>query len=390
MIRPWRHPAILVSGTLAACVFLSWLWQRAGPLDMEQTRLTLIPVAFADIDGWERDDPGQAWAAFRRSCARIAAAKEAHALVRVCRAALAESETMAGAAARAFFERHFTPHRVAAPQAGFLTGYYEPEVQGSRTRDERYAVPLYGRPDDLIVRAPDAERARYNNRVTGFRRAGGEELPYWTREEIEAGALEGRGLELVYLDDAAEAFLMQVQGSGTVVLPDGTRLRLGYAAKNGHPYTSIGRLLVERGEIANDAMSLEALKAWLRADPERGARLMRENRSFVFFRPLSEAEGREGPVGAHGVALAPGRSLAVDASYHALGLPVWVAAPTLDAHGATGFARLMIAQDVGSAIRGPERGDIFWGSGAEAGRIAGLTRAAGRFTVLLPKDAAGA
>ncbi len=352
---------------------------------MAEPDLSSQPLAYADIDGWADDDHGAAWTAFRRSCKRILAGGK-HPLADVCRLALSEPERLDKAAARTFFEQHFTPHRVGGAQrSGFLTGYFEPELQGSRVRTDVFTVPVYAKPDDLILRASDAERAKFNDTITGFRRDGASEAPYWARAEIETGALAGRGLELLYLADPVEAFIMHVQGSALIALPDGTHVRLAYAAKNGHPYTSIGRLLVERGEMSKEAMSLDALKAWLRADPERGAALMRENRSFIFFRELGPDESRTGPQGAQGVSLAPGRSLAVDGAVHALGTPIWVAAPDLDAHGARGFRRLMIAQDVGSAIRGPERGDIYWGSGAEAGRIAGLTRHAGRFIVLLPK-----
>jgi membrane-bound lytic murein transglycosylase A len=178
---------------------------------------------------------------------------------------------------------------------------------------------------------------------------------------------------------------MQVQGSGRVRLRDGTTVRLSYAGRNGHPYRSIGRLLVERGEIALEDMSMAAVKAWLRADQARGRQLMQENRSYVFFRELTEDEGRDGPLGAQGVPLTPGRSLAVDAALVPLGCPIFMVAPNLADAGWAPFLRLMIAQDVGSAIRGPARGDIFWGTGEEAGAIAGTTRHEASFFVLLPK-----
>ena len=209
-------------------------------------------------------------------------------------------------------------------------------------------------------------------------------MPYYTRAEIDGGALAGRGLELLYLDDPVELFYMQVQGSGRVRLPDGSAIRLTYAGKNGHPYTSIGKLLVERGEIAKGDMNMEAVKAWLHADPARGRALMEENRSYVFFRELGR-RGQRGPLGAEGVPLTPGRSLAVDAAYHKLGLPVFVAAPDLADEAGRPFQRLMIAQDVGSAIRGPERGDIFFGTGEAAGAIAGGAAHPARFFILLPK-----
>jgi len=228
-------------------------------------------------------------------------------------------------------------------------------------------------------------RAFYNDSFSVGRRKGDELVPYYTRAEIDEGALSGKGLELLYLDDAIELFFMQIQGSGRVRFPDGSWTRLGYAAKNGHSYTSIGRLLAERGEKPPGGLTMEGLKYWLRADAARGRALMHENKSYVFFHELPEAEAGDGPIGAQGVALTPGRSLAVDAAYHKLGTPVFVTAPEAPTLDGKPFRRLMIAQDVGSAIRGKERGDIYWGSGPEAGAIAGVTKTQARFYVLLPK-----
>ena len=279
---------------------------------------------------------------------------------------------------------NFTPHRVEGEPPGLVTGYYEPEVNGSRERKDKFQVPVYRRPDDLVQVKPDLLRAFFNDSRSVMRREGEELVPYYTRAEIDAGALQGKGLELLYLDDPVELFFMQVQGSGRVKLPDGSWLRLGYAAKNGHPYTSIGKLLAERGEARPKDLTMDGLKAWLRADPVRGRGLMRENKSYVFFRELPQAQADEGPVGAQGVTLTPGRSLAVDTAYHALSTPIFVAAPDLATPEGTPFRRLMIAQDVGSAIRGKERGDIYWGSGDAAGAIAGSTLEEARFYILLP------
>jgi membrane-bound lytic murein transglycosylase A len=262
-----------------------------------------------------------------------------------------------------------------------VTGYYEPEVNGSREQGGKYQVPVYARPDDLITLKPDTERARWNTEITGTIAGAPKQRPYYTRAEIDAGALEGRGLELLWLDDPVELFFMQIQGSGRVRLTDGSMVRLGYAGKNGHSYTSIGKRLLEMGERGPERLTMDGIKEWLRADPERGRALMQENKSYVFF---VEFTG-DGPVGAQGVVLTPGRSLAVDTAYHKLGAPVYVTAPDLAPDGKP-FRRLMIAQDVGSAIRGPERGDIYFGSGDAAGAIAGRTKHAARFYVLLPKQ----
>ncbi len=347
---------------------------------MDNEAIRLVAVSFAGLDGWREDDHAAAFHALLKSCRKASSPDP------VCAAAIALGDCVDRETARAFFETHYTPHAVhGSEQQGLVTGYYEPEVQGSRERNGTFQVPVYGCPHDLVTLIPDTERARFNDRITGVRQTAEGQTPYYTRGEIDAGALSGRLLELLYLDDPVELFYMQVQGSGLVRLRDGSRVRLTYAGKNGYPYTSIGKLLIERGAMAPDGVSMAAVKAWLHADLERGRALMAENRSYVFFRELAEDEAGDGPLGAEGVALTPERSLAVDASYHKLGLPVFLTVPELSTPEGAAFRRLMIAQDVGSAIRGPERGDIFWGTGEAAGAIAGSTYHKARFHVLLPK-----
>jgi len=339
-----------------------------------EDKIGLKPVSFAALDGWREDDHAAAFRALLKSC-------RADPERPFCTAAMQLGGEVSSEAARVFFEDRFTPHVVeGADTPGFVTGYYEPEVEGSRTRTEKFQVPVYSRPDDLITLAPDTDRARFKDRITGLRQTPQGQVAYFTRAEIDAGALAGRGFELLYLADPVELYFIQVQGSGRVRLADGSTLRLGFAAKNGHPYNSIGKLLVERGEGTPEEMTMARVKAWLRADPERGRALMHENRSYVFFR---EREG-DNPIGAEGVTLTPGRSLAVDTEYVGLGTPVFVTAAGLATPDGKPFRRLMMAQDVGSAIRGPERGDIFWGSGGGAGSIAGSTRHQARFHLLLP------
>jgi membrane-bound lytic murein transglycosylase A len=345
--------------------------------------ISLTKVSFAELAGWQEDDQAAAFAALLKSCRKAGGGGG------ICAAAAALGEPVNGGAARAFFEAHYAPHRIEGSAApGLVTGYYEPVVRGSRVSGRSFRIPVYRRPDDLVALTPDTMRARFNDQLTAMRRSGAELVPYFSRAEIEAGALEGSDLELLYLDDPVELFYMQVQSSGLVHLADGTTTRLSYAGKNGHPYTSIGRLLIECGEIAAEAMSMDAVKAWLRADRERGRRLMQQNRSYVFFRELWADEAEQGPVGAEGVALTEGRSLAVDPSYHALGTPIFVAAPELADEAGKPLRRLMIAQDVGSAIRGPERGDIFWGTGERVGGTAGSTCHAAHFFILLPNTEA--
>lgn len=352
-----------------------------------------VPVSFAEIDGWQADDQAAAFQTLLKSCRKIAAKPDSPS-AGACTTAidLGARGELSRQSARAFFEAHYTPHRiVGAPRPGLVTGYYEPEVEGAREKGGKFQVPVYGRPADLVVVKPDEMRARNsaNGTLTAMRETSDGLVPYFTREEIDKGALQGRGLEVLYLADPVELFFMQVQGSARVRLPGGATVRLSYAGKNGYPYTSISKRLVELGEGKPKTMSMQGIKEWLRAAPERGRKLMWENRSYVFFRVLDDKEWEAGPIGAQGVALTPGRSLAVDVSYHALGLPIFVEAPQLAGLDGAPFRRLMIAQDVGSAIKGPERGDIFWGSGDGAGAIAGTTLAPAQFIVLLPSAVPG-
>jgi membrane-bound lytic murein transglycosylase A len=341
--------------------------------------MRLRPVSFAEIEGWREDDHAAAFRAFIKS---------AHADDKLPYgdAAILLGENVSREAARIFFEDLYTPYVIeAADDKGLVTGYYEPEVNGSREQTGSFQVPVYRRPDDLVQLKPDELRALYNKKRSVMRRKGDKLVPYYTRAEIDAGALEGRGLELLYLDDPVELFFMQIQGSGRVRFPDGSWARLGYAAKNGHSYKSIGKILAARETERPRSLTMDGLKEWLRSDPERGKALMQENASYVFFAELPAKQAGEGPVGAQGVTLTPGRSLAVDRAYHKFGTPIFVAAPKAETAEGKPFRRLMIAQDVGSAIRGKQRGDIYFGSGPEAGAIAGRTKEKARFYILLPK-----
>jgi membrane-bound lytic murein transglycosylase A len=350
-----------------------WRWQFG---DGEGLLLDLAPASFGDLEGWASDDHAAALKAFRLSMENASVSSR----IRARSAALGENPSRE--AARQFFEANFGIRRVIPqPEGAIVTGYFEPELAGSRERTDRFQVPVYALPDDLVLVTDENRPDGWPADHTGARMVDGALRPYYTRQEIELGALNGRGLELCYLGSAAEAFVMHVQGSGWVRLPDGSALRLGFSGKNGHPYTSIGKVLVARGELDVSKATLDALLAWIAADAQRGRRLMWENNSFIFFH--IRAPGIDGPL-AHGVPLTPGRSLAVDPRYHRLGLPVWVRAAGLVAPDGHAFNRLMIAQDTGSAIRGPVRGDIFWGSGREAGRIAGATKHACEFFVLIP------
>jgi membrane-bound lytic murein transglycosylase A len=395
-VRGLDHRSLLLlTGAAAATIgllLLLFVLFRGKPVQ-EEAEVRFEPIDFSEIEGWQDDDQAAAFVTLLKSCRRIAARPgSANISAGACAAALALAADgeVSREAARSFFEAHYTPYRVVAPKPGRVTGYYEPEIEGSGQKSAKFSVAAYGRPDDLVAVTPDEMRARDSAAgvLTAMRKTDDGLVPFYTREEIDKGALAGRNLELVYLDPV-ELFFMQVQGSGRVRLPDGTHVRLGYATKNGHPYTSIGKKLVELGEGKPKSMSMRGIKAWLHDDPERGKKMMWENKSYVFFRLLDEKEGEDGPIGAQSVSLTPERSLAVDPSFHALGLPIFVEAPELTKPDGAPFRRLMIAQDVGSAIKGPERGDIYWGSGDKAGAIAGTTLAPAHFIVLRPNDAAG-
>lgn len=354
---------------------------------MSEIERTYQPVAFADLAGWQTDDHAAALAAFQLSAKRLlakAAAGSSRAPAALLASAAAAASVKA-ADARSFFETHFTPHRVAHNgQAGLLTGYYEPILRGSRTQTPQFAVPLHRRPADLENLVAESERGAMAHQFTHMRRTPSGLEPYATRADIENGALAGQGLELFWLQDAVDAFFLHVQGSGVIAFADGSSVRVAYDGKNGHPYTSIGRYLIDEGLFPADQMTLDALKDWLRDNPALATSVLQQNKSFVFFRELLGAEA-DNPVGVEEIPLSPGRSLAVDTGFHAIGSPVYVVAPSLThATPAGGFQRLMVAQDVGSAIRGPERGDLYFGTGDEAGRLAGNTKHPGTFFVLLP------
>jgi membrane-bound lytic murein transglycosylase A len=413
--RKWLNTAALA--TLVACAKLVAVIPdraMAGSAEvnttprssMSTTSQTLTPVTFADLSGWESDDHLAAWKSFVASCKPVLTAAKGgskagpsptpQALLDICQLALltverGQPQTRAGA--RTFFEHHFKPHRVIHDaHDGLLTGYYEPLIQGARTSDATFQTPIYKRPQDLVNVVAESERGAKSTSYTHMRQTAKGLVPHMTRAEIEQGGLKGQNLELLYFRDPVDVFFMQIQGSGRVELPDGSKIRVTYDGKNGYPYTSVGRMLIDDGKFEPEKMSLKALAQWLKADRKRAESVMWQNKSYVFFRELKGAEA-EGAMGVLGIALQPGRSLAVDTAFHSIGTPIYVTAQTLTHAGKqtdgkpAGFARLMVAHDVGSAIKGPERGDIFFGSGDKAGRTAGVTKHPGQFYTLLPATA---
>ena len=391
MLRRWAWVLAAVAILVQGCA--------PQPERPEPDRLVLRPVSFHDLPGWEADDHGAALGALQRSCASLEERADDEPLdiaalggrVGDWRSICVASVGPEGAAqARAFFERHFTPYeaRNGAEAEGFFTGYFEPELRGATHAGGRYGVPLYGRPDDLVT----VDLGLFRPDLAGDRLAGrladGALTPYATRAEIDGGALAAQGLELAWVDDAVDAFFLHIQGSGKVIFEDGTTRRLTYAATNGHDYFAIGRRLVDLGALSREEVTMPAIRDWLAENPERASEVMQENASYVFFRWLEDGQGAEGPVGAQGVPLTAGRSLAVDRRFVPMTVPIWLAGTAPDPDPAEQdrpIRRLMVAQDTGGAIRGPVRGDVFWGTGAEAGAVAGRMKHVGRYWLLLPR-----
>ncbi len=354
-----------------------------------QSEARLRPIPFSELPGWPEDDLRGFSAALTTNCSAMRARTAAWG--RLCRDAdqinVADIVTL-----RQFIESQFLPHELSdakGSRSGLITGYYEPLLKGSRARVGPYQIPLYRTPKDLInvdlsAIYPEIKSLRLRGRLEGNR-----VVPYPTRAEIERKGLLA-GDELLWVDDPVEAFFLQVQGSGRVQLPTGETIRVGYAEQNGYPYRSIGRYLIDKGELKPNDASMQSIKAWVAANPHRRDEVLHQNPSVVFFREITALPNAQGPLGSMGLPLTAGRSLAVDPRFVTPGSLIYLStrvpkpgAPPKDP--GLSFQRLMIAQDTGSAVLGAHRGDIFFGTGNEAGEIAGRMRADGRMFVLLPK-----
>lgn len=339
-------------------------------------------IDWEELPAWQEDRYTEAWPALLQGC-RVLPRRSAE-WGRVCARATSLGE-VDDAVARRFFEQEFTAHRVNASGAdgkGLVTGYYEPLLQGSRVPDERYRYPIYGRPADLIrvdlaELYPELEGKKVRGRLEGSRL-----VPYYPRGEIDAGESPLIGNELLWVDDPVALFFLHVQGSGRVQLPDGELVAVGYADQNGQPYSSIGRILIERGEIPRERISLFSIRDWLRSHPDEADALLSSNRSYVFFQ-LREATD-EHARGSLNVPLTPGRSIAVDRRNIPLGVPVWLDT-TYPGSAGRKLRRLTFAQDTGGAIKGYARADLFWGNGTEAERLAGEMKQDARLFILLPR-----
>ena len=346
----------------------------------EEVSPTLQPVSWQDVSGWQQDNPSLALGAFLKSCTALRWRPQWQTS---CQEAIA-LEHASEVEVRSFFERSFVPHQVSQSNGsndGLLTGYYVPDLKGSRTASADYPYPLYHRPDDLLVidlssLYPDLGNYRLRGRIEENR-----VIPYWSRSDIDGQTRPLAGQELFWVADSVELFFLHIQGSGRLSLDNGERVMVNYAEQNGHPYKSIGKYLIDRGAMTRDQMSMQNIRAWVRDNPSEVGNVLNQNPSYVFFRELSG--DMQSPPGALGVPLTPGRSLAVDRRYIPLGAPVFV--ETTWPNSDQPLRRLMMAQDTGGAIKGRIRGDFFWGMGDQAGAQAGRMKQTAKFWVFLPR-----
>ncbi len=390
--QPW--PAV-AQQTVAPTFVAPNKW----PIEFRDTQYE--PVDWADLDGWNSDDHVAAFAAFVTSCRTLDAKHHNRerdlltpiplALKDICQRAK-EALPLDEAGARQFFEDNFRPILInkLGDTTGFLTGYYEPIIDGSRVPTGQFSAPLYRRPPNLVVsgwrrlgKNVFPSKGVFVGRRLGRRKI----VPYYTRAEIEDGALDGWHLEICYLHDQVDVLFAQIQGSARIRLEDGTILRVNYDSHNGWPYTPVGRILIDDKIMTKDQVSMQSIRAWMEANPVLANEVRRQNKSYVFFR-ITGLSTEDEAVGGEGVELMPGRSIAIDRALHAYGTPFFIEAalPIANQKADTKFDRLVIAQDTGSAIVGPARADIYFGAGNEAARIAGRIRNAGEFVMLLPRQ----
>ncbi len=360
--------------------------------------LRLQPVMYSQLHGWEQDSMADLVLAMQRSCNKIASYKPDSPVLTLqhgkvvtwqhyqltCKQ-LSKQALKTPKQIRSFFEKWFVPHQVhqGHQRQSMLTGYFIPMIEGAKKPSKNYKYPIYARPKDLVT-VEDLSIFRSEQQFKNRRIAGkvknGRLIPYLTRTDIYRGQLSGQGLELFWTNDLVGLFFMQIQGSGVIKTPDGKRIILGYDGTNGHKYTAIGRVLIQRGEIPKKQISMQSIKAWLKKqNPKEVLNLLHTNQSYVFFRQLNIP----GVLGSQATQLVPMRSLAVDSAYLPLGIPIWLDMehPKTDKR----IQRLVIAQDTGGAIRGPLRGDLFCGFGHSAGELAGILKSKGTHYVLIPK-----
>lgn len=387
----------LVAG-LAACEQMPGKKAETTEAKTGSDAIVLSAVSFSDLPDWTADRQKEAWPALQRSCDKFLAlppdrkigspaiemtAGDWHG---AC-GEISAADGLPDDAVRALLEEHFDIYAASSTSdgdEGLFTGYFEAELKGAKQASETYPYPLYARPDDLV----SVDFGKFSKDLNGRQAIGqvyeGRVRPYPKRGDIEGGLLAGKGLEIAWAKDAVDLFLLQVQGSGRLILDDGSVMRVGFAAHNGHPYKSIGRHLIDLGELKPHEASWDGIRKWLDAHPDKHHELFAVNPRFIFFRELKG----DGPIGSQGVALTPGRSLAVDKRFIPMGVPVWLDTVWPSEHDKP-LRRLMVAQDTGGAIKGVVRGDFFWGYGADALKYAGKMKSPGRYYLLLPKSLAG-
>ena len=360
---------------------------RPGTIPLESGKLTLLPVSYSDLPGWRDDDMVNAWAALKKTCDLISTWPTDRAVGQnglggvaadwsgPC-GALQRVSSHDAEGLRTTLQNWFAPYRVTdnGRAEGLFTGYYEAEIRASRSPSGRYRFPIYGKPRDLVFGSGEGIGRMVEGRL----------VPYYTRHEIEAGALVNKASPLLYAEDSVDLFIMQIQGSGRAILDDGTVVHLSFSAHNGRPFVAIGKAMKERGLTPPNDSSMQSVRAWLKSNPGKAPLVMEENPHYVFFR-INPVPG-DGPVGAMGIPLTPGRSLAVDGRFIPLGVPLWL--DSLEPNG-TPLRRLMVAQDTGTAIKGAVRGDLFWGYGEQALEKAGKMHSRGSYFLLLPRIRSG-
>lgn len=353
------------------------------------------PTSFDELPGWSQDDQLPAFLAFRRSAFHILTNPYRSGALGISFASFTdayrearEAPIATSADARTFFERHFCPAQIIPDdrENGFVTGFYEPEVEASPVRTATFSVPLLSRPADLIDIDDHNRPVGMDPYLAFARRTADGLVEYFDRPAIEQSALAGQGLEIAWLAEPVDAFFVHVQGAARLTMPDGSLRRVTYAAKSGQRFTGPGGILAELGEIPLERVTMQSIRAWFKANPHRINEILWRNRSYIFFKDAVVDDPALGPIAAAKVPLTPGRSIAVDRMLHTFGTPFFIDAPSLTAFDSAPFRRLMIAQDTGSAITGPARGDLFAGSGFNAGEIAGIVRSNADFFALVPRQ----
>ncbi len=362
--------AVAIAATLSAC---AWLLPRPAGVGPE--------VAWSRLPGWESDHQSETWQALLNGCVKLPGRDPAW--VTICEAAQALPPNPDDSDVRKFFEQRFRAHEMIGPgghSEGLITGYYEPVLYGSLTRDARFRYPLYRRPDNLVTVDLGALYPELQGKPIRGRLDGNRVIPYYSRDQISDSSAPLQGQELLWVDDPVALFMLQIQGSGLVRLTDGSMIAVGYADQNGYPYRAVGRSLVQMGALKPQDVTLQSIRAWLRDHPGQAEAVLNSNPSYVFFR-LRDAS-LDGPLGSLQVPLTPERSVAVDPAYIPLGAPIWI--DTTLPGSTSPYRRLVMAQDTGGAIKGQVRADLFFGRGDAAEQLAGEMKQPGRLYVLLP------